>query len=60
MRPDRETNNAFVYCMALAAQKSHVEPIFKKREPAIRANAASFVTRAPIPFALMIRANRVR
>ena len=24
MRPDRETNNAFVYCMALAARKSHV------------------------------------
>jgi putative transposase len=24
MRPGRETNNAFVYCMALAARKSHV------------------------------------
>src|SRR5512137_227219 len=24
MRPDRETSNAFVYCMALAARKSHV------------------------------------
>jgi putative transposase len=24
MRPDRETNNAFVYCMALAARKSEV------------------------------------
>jgi hypothetical protein len=24
MRPDRETNNAFIYCMALAARKSHV------------------------------------
>ena len=24
MRPDRETNNAFVYCMALAARKSKV------------------------------------
>ena len=24
MRPDRETNNAFIYCMALAARKTHV------------------------------------
>jgi putative transposase len=24
MRPDRETNNAFVYCMAMAARKSQV------------------------------------
>jgi hypothetical protein len=24
LRPGRETNNAFVYCMALAAQRSHV------------------------------------
>lgn len=24
MRPDRETNNAFVYCMVLASRKSHV------------------------------------
>src|SRR5512142_2142414 len=24
LRPDRETNNAFVYCMALAARKSRV------------------------------------
>jgi len=24
MRPDRETNNAFVYCLALATRKSHV------------------------------------
>jgi hypothetical protein len=24
MRPDRETNNAFIYCMALAARKCHV------------------------------------
>jgi hypothetical protein len=24
MRPDRETNNAFIYCMALAARKSEV------------------------------------
>ena len=24
MRPDRETNNAFVYCLALACRKSHV------------------------------------
>ena len=27
MRPDRETNNAFVYCMALAAQKTHVSVV---------------------------------
>ena len=27
MRPDRETNNAFVYCMALAAQKSQVSVV---------------------------------
>jgi putative transposase len=24
MRPDRETNNAFIYCMAIAAQRTHV------------------------------------
>jgi hypothetical protein len=24
MRPDRETNNAFVYCLALAARKANV------------------------------------
>ena len=27
MRPDRETNNAFIYCMALAAWKSHVSVV---------------------------------
>ena len=27
MRPDRETNNAFVYCMALAAQKTKVSVV---------------------------------
>jgi len=27
MRPDRETNNAFVYCMALAARKSRVSVV---------------------------------
>jgi len=27
MRPDRETNNAFVYCMALAARKSKVSVV---------------------------------
>jgi putative transposase len=27
MRPDRETNNAFIYCMALAARKSHVSVV---------------------------------
>jgi len=28
MRPDRETNNAFIYCLAVAAQRSRIRVIF--------------------------------
>lgn len=28
MRPDRETNNAFIYCLAVAAQRCHVTVLF--------------------------------
>jgi hypothetical protein len=28
MRPDRETNNAFIYCLSVAAQRSGIEVLF--------------------------------
>ncbi len=28
MRPDRDTNNAFIYCLAIAAQRHHIRVIF--------------------------------
>jgi putative transposase len=28
MRPDRETNNAFIYCLAVAAQRSRIRLLF--------------------------------
>ena len=35
MRPDRETNNAFVYCLALAARKASVS-IVDQTSPRLR------------------------
>jgi putative transposase len=28
MRPDKETNNAFIYCLAEAAARFHIEVLF--------------------------------